>query len=191
MDLSQLLPENIKLNPDNLKTISHSKTVANAAKLIAEKTKILDPRMAYNCGLLHDIGKFYIPSYKHPKKGYELLINTHPKIAEICISHPFPNFDSYQHILNYCKSDKIEANQISNILKNIEKNDYIELIQLCDKLSTLDGYISIESKLDWYKNNYNINVNELNDCYLAPLQKLKNKFDSLSGCDIYDLLKIL
>lgn len=190
--INSFLPKNIELNPSNLNTLSHSKMVANAAKLISEKTKILNPEKAYTYGLLHDVGKFYLPkneSYKHPRKGYELLKNNYPNIANICISHAFPDFNSYQHILNYCKKDKIEAEHISNILKSIKKNDYIDLIQLCDKLSALDNYISIESKLDWYQNNYRINTDELNLFY-SPLKNLKHKFDILSNCNIYDILKV-
>ncbi len=186
-------PKNTNLVLSKLKTFAHSKTVANAAKTISKKTKILDPKKAYIYGLLHDIGKFYLPKneiYKHPRKGYELLKGNYPKVADICISHAFPNFSSYKHILNYCKKDKSETERVSNILKTVKKNDYIELIQLCDKLSTLNGYISIESKLEWYRNNYNISSDELNTCYFFPLQNLKNKFDLLSGCNIYDLLKI-
>ncbi len=191
--IEYFLPKNTELNLNNLRTISHSKTVANAAKLISKKTKILDPEKAYTYGLLHDIGKFYLhknETYKHPRKGYELLRNSYPKVADICISHAFPDFNSYKHILNYCKKDKIEAERVSSILKTVKKNDYMELIQLCDKLSTLNGYISIESKLEWYQNNYNISLAELNTCYLFPLRNLKNKFDLLSGCNIYDILKI-
>lgn len=191
--IESFLPENLNSNPTNLNILSHSKTVANAAKLISQKTKILDPEKAYTYGLLHDIGKFYLAkneTYKHPRKGYELLRNNYPKIADICISHAFPDFNSYKHILNFCKKDGIEAKHISNILKTVKKNDYIDLIQLCDKLSALNNYISIESKLDWYRNNYNISLNELNLCYLTPLKKLKSKFDLLSGCDVYNILKI-
>lgn len=191
--IESFLPKNFESNPAHINTLFHSKMVANAAKLISQKTKTLDPEKAYTYGLLHDIGKFYLTkseTYKHPRKGYELLINNYPKVADICISHAFPDFNSYKHILNFCKKDKVEAKHISNILKTIKRNDYIDLIQLCDKLSALNNYITIESKLDWYRNSYNISADELNSCYSAPLQKLKGKFDLLSGCNIYNILKI-
>ena len=55
-----ILPQDIELTPERQKTLAHSKTVANAAKLIAQKTSHLDPEKAYGFGLMHDIGKFYL-----------------------------------------------------------------------------------------------------------------------------------
>lgn len=191
--INSFLPNNFKDNPQNLKVLTHSKTVANAAKLISQNIKGLDPEKAYNYGLLHDIGKFYLnksESYKHPRKGYELLKTDYPEAANICISHAFPDFNSYGHILNYCQQDRDEATYVFNVLKTIEKTDYIDLIQLCDKLSGLDNFVSIEAKLDWYQKSCNINYDELKVCYFEPLKKLKKKFDSLANDDIYNILRV-
>lgn len=187
------LPPNISQSPSSLKTLAHSKMVANAAKLISSKIKSLDPEKAYTYGVFHDIGKFYLDkneSYKHPRKGYEMMKNDYPRIADICISHAFPNFRSYNHILHYCHNDKMEASYVLDILKGVRRTKYVDLIQLCDKLSGLDHYVSIESKLDWYSQNYGIAPNELQICYFKPLNALKLKFDKLVQGDIYDILGI-
>ncbi len=185
------LPENWDQTEKNIKTFNHSKMVANAPKIIASKTSSLDQDIAYNMGLMHDIGKFYLSkeeSYKHPRIGYELSKEKHPDIAIICITHGFPNLDLYEHILHYCHKDKSETDKVFDILKTIKTNDYIELIQFCDKISTIDGYVKFEEKLDWYLKTYNIPKDELVKCYSTKLNKIKNKFDKYTQTNIYDLL---
>ncbi len=191
--IKAFLPKDWNLSPQNQKSFMHSKTVANAALLIAKNTSELDSNKAYSYGLMHDIGKFYLPKsemYKHPRIGYDLMKNSHPDIANICISHPFPNFESYDHIMHYCQNDRTEASQISDILKTVKKNDYIELVQFCDKVSRLDDYISLEEKLKWYLATYNINQNELSGHYLNQLNHIKSKFDSMTSSEVYKILSI-
>lgn len=182
------------LNERDQRIYRHSHTVANAAKLIAERIQYLDSEKAYQFGLLHDIGKFGLAkeeSYKHPRLGYELMLaNNQPEIAVICISHAFPNLNNYEHVLHYCHNDKDEADKVFDILKSIETNDYIELIQFCDKISTADSYVSIDSKLKWYLETYNIPRDELVSCYESKLLCIKDKFSKLVGIDLYDVLKI-
>ena len=175
------------------RSYSHSKTVANVAKLIASKTNILDCELAYTYGLMHDVGKFYLKKseiYKHPLVGYDLLKEQYPDIAVICLTHPFPNFDNFEHILQYCHEDKDEACKIFELLKGILRNDYIELIQFCDKISRMDDYIRIEGKLQWYIDKYNLQPDELINQYSNNLLKIKEKFDNMANVDIYELLNI-
>lgn len=191
--IQEFLPKNWESNPQNQKSFAHSKTVANAAQKIASLTHNLDAKKAYDYGLMHDIGKFYLTKnemYKHPRVGYELLKESHPDIAKICITHPFPDFDSYDHILHYHKNDKAEAQKTFDILSKIEKTDYMELIQLCDKLSRLDDYISLDGKVKWYLETYNLDPDELVSQYVDRLTKTKKKFDTMTGTDIYDILGI-
>lgn len=191
--ISAFLPKDWDLNPQNQKYFAHSQTVANAALLIADHSEKLDSKKAYSYGLMHDIGKFYLrdfEKYKHPRIGYEMLKISHPDIANICISHPFPNFESYDHILQYCQNDKEEASKIIEILKTIEKNDYIKLIQFCDKISRIDDYISIEEKFDWYVKNYNIKPNETTSQYLKQLNSIKSKLNNMALGDVYKILRI-
>ncbi|MDR2667104.1 MAG: HD domain-containing protein [Holosporales bacterium] len=191
--LDELLPENWRSNQKNFKTYTHSKTVAAAARIVAKKSQMEWGR-AYTYGLMHDIGKFYVPNsraYKHPRVGYEILKDTHRDIAEICVTHSFPNIKSFDHIINYCKNDKKEASKILSILETIHLNDYMELIQLCDKVSGLDSYTSIEAKLKWYTETNQINENDIvTVLYRKKLESIKSKFDSLAGTNVYKLLGI-
>jgi hypothetical protein len=140
---------------------------------------------------MHDVGKFHLTppeSYKHPRVGYKLLKDAHPDIAAICISHPFPNFEAQEHVLQYCQNDETEAAEVQKILQTVEKNTYVELIQFCDKISTIDGYISVEEKLRWYNETYGISLKELTAEYAKPLLHIKEKLDTLAGRDVYELL---
>lgn len=191
--IEKFLPQDWELQPKNQKTLSHSKTVAAAAKLIAQHTSKLDPERAYTYGLMHDIGKFYLSpeeSYKHPRVGYELLIEAYPDIANICITHPFPNFESYDHILKYHHGDEKEARRVFGILQTAIRDDYVDLIQLCDKLSRLCDYISWEEKLAWYVKNYDLPSDEIVSQYGSQLTRIKQKFDEMVNGDIYQILKI-
>ena len=193
LTLEEFLPKEWESSPQCMRTLQHSKTVANAARIIASKTSTLDPQKAYTYGLMHDVGKFYIhrsEKYKHPRLGYELLKDQYHDVANICITHPFPNFDSFEHILHYCHLDEVEAQNIYIILKTIKKDDYVQLIQLCDKISRTEDYISWEGKLNWYINTYNLSRNELIGQYSEKLGELKSKFDKMVDADVYELVGI-
>ena len=49
------------LNQLNKETLDHSSRVANISRYLAEQLK-MDEDIAYKIGLLHDVGKIYIPS---------------------------------------------------------------------------------------------------------------------------------
>lgn len=192
--INLFLPKNWQNSEKNLKIYNHSLMVANAAKKIASRTTHLDPDKSYTYGLMHDVGKIFLSKeimYQHPRIGYEKLKDAHPDIAEICISHGFPDFDLFEHILHYCHNCEEEAQKVSKILKNIKMNDYIQLIQFCDKVSTLDNYVTFEMKLNWYMETYQIEEDELVRCYAKKFTEIKLKFDKMAGIDIYELLEII
>ena len=185
------LPNSWKTNERYIITYKHSLMVAKAAKLIASKCK-LDKELAYTYGEMHDIGKFFLKPnefYKHPRFGYNLLIKNNKNIAEICITHSFPIIDK-EHIFGFCHNDTEEANLLIDILSKIKINDYIQLIQFCDKISTIDKYISIETKLSWYQEKHHISYLELDKYYCVPLNNIKEKFSKMCNVDIYHLLNI-
>ncbi|MDR0942058.1 MAG: HDOD domain-containing protein [Holosporales bacterium] len=189
--LEKFLPRNWGNNLRYARTYNHSKTTAKAAKTISSRIRGMNSDQAYVYGLMHDVGKFYLTpqdSYKHPRLGYELLKENYYDIAEICISHAFPDFNSLDYILSYCRNDKTEANKVFETLKTVVRNDYIDLIQLCDKLSGLDGYTTIESKFKWYVETRGVKLNDVSRNYLKNLQAIKAKFDDLSGKEVYALL---
>lgn len=177
----------LQFNSRNVAIYKHSLTVAKAARIIAGKCPNLIPDSAYLYGEMHDFGKFFLPkprSYKHPRIGYELLKKKYLDIANICAYHSFAIANN-DYISAFCKHDKEEVRKVNAILSTIKINDYIELIQLCDKLSGIDNYVSIQQKMEWYSTQFIIN----ND-YVDKLYQIKNKFDLITGVNIYKLLNI-
>lgn len=189
--IENYLPNGWKKNERYIITYKHSLMVAKAAKLIASKCS-LDEELAYIYGEMHDIGKFFLKPnefYKHPRLGYNLLIKDNTNIAEICITHSFPIIDK-THILGFCHNDEKEANLLIDIISKIKTTDYIQLIQFCDKISTIDKYISIETKLSWYQEKHHISYAELDKYYCIPLNNIKEKFSKICNIDVYNLLDI-
>lgn len=191
--IEQFLPANWQLLAHGERAYAHSHTVANAAQKIASHIAELDANKAYEYGLMHDIGKFYLSKseiYKHPRIGYELLRNSYPDIATICLTHPFPDFSNYEHILRYSHEDENEARKVFELLCNIEKNIYIELIQFCDKISRMNDYIRWEDKLQWYLETYNLDPDEITNQYSRHLKRIKQKLDTLTNMNVYTLMGI-
>ncbi|MBR1944485.1 MAG: HD domain-containing protein [Alphaproteobacteria bacterium] len=189
--IEKYLPDNWNNNERAVITYNHSLMVARAAKLIASKCG-LDEELAFNYGEMHDIGKFFLSKneiYKHPRLGYNIILNDNMGIANICITHSFPIINE-KHIISFCHNDMEEAELLINILSKIPTNDYIELIQLCDKLSTINKYIKIETKLLWYQEKHHISFSDLQKFYCIPLNNIKEKFSKICNIDIYDLLGI-
>jgi putative nucleotidyltransferase with HDIG domain len=191
LKLDEFLPADWATDPHNIKAYRHSLTVANVARRIAGRISALDPDIAYTYGLMHDVGKFYVAAeeaYRHPRVGYELLKGTHNDIAEICISHAFPNFDAFDHILSYCHGDEPEARKVYEILSTITRSLYVCLIQFCDKVSGLDDYMTIEAKYAWYMKRHALAQNEETLRYLKTLQATKAELDTIAGVDLYGLI---
>lgn len=70
----------------------HSISVANNAKLIADRVSDLDSNKAYVMGLMHDIGRRSgIKGLMHTLDGYNYMMSINqPEIARICLKHSFP-----------------------------------------------------------------------------------------------------
>ena len=189
--IENYLPNDWETNERSIITYKHSLMVAKAAKLIASKCN-LNKDLAYTYGEMHDIGKFFLKRdefYKHPRLGYDLLVKDNIDIAEICITHSFPIINK-EHILGFCHNDEKESSLLIDILNKIKINDYMQLIQFCDKISTIDKYISIETKLSWYQEKHHISYLELDEYYCVPLNNIKEKFNKMCNIDVYDLLDI-
>lgn len=173
----------------NQKILSHSKTVAVAAQTIAAKISTLDPDLAYEYGLMHDIGKFYLSKeekYKHPSLGYEMMLARRADIATICITHPFPNVELNDYIWHYCGKDEKEVEKILSYLANVEYDDYVQLIQFCDKICGINGYVTLDYKFKWYADNYPIDNGTLSVRY-EKYMDIKERLDNLAKIDTYNL----
>lgn len=226
--LSALVPN--KLDPldveRNSVTLQHSVFVACAARKLAERIPGLDPDEAFAAGLYHDFGKFYLPRgwvYRHPRLGYELLRNLKkdtPLLAHVCLVHPFPVIENEAYFTLFCRGDETEAKEIKALLKPLKpilpsldepldpangEGVIVRLIQLCDKLSGFNRYVTLEEKFSWYEE-WSARASESEKAVAnsprdleaqtravnyEAWQTIKRQIEALIGDDVYDVLGIV
>jgi hypothetical protein len=173
--------------------VKHSKYVANAAKIIANKIENLNENTAYIMGLIHDMGRIAgITQERHSIDGYNFIKKKgFEKLARICITHCFPNKNINANIWIW-ECTKNELKFIETFLENSEYDDYDRLIQLCDCITMEDKYILIEKRLVDVVLRYNLkNQVSLGIPVLQKWQKyleIKDYFSNLIGESIYNLL---
>ncbi len=175
----------VQLNPG--KWEQHSISVAENARLIAEKIDYLDSDKAYTMGLLHDIGRRAgITGIKHIFDGYDYMMSLGEKdIARICLTHSFPLNDISTFSGKYdCSNEQLIF--LQNFLKYIEYSDYDILIQLCDAISLPNGACIMEKRFVDVAIRNGITEHTV-DKWKAFI-RAKKHFDKLCGCDIYSLL---
>ena len=180
----------------DLMTLKHSSTVARAARLIASRVKDLDAEEMARWGLFHDIGKLYIrpeQAYKHPRKGFEVMaMEEKTALPLACLLHPFPDLKNEEFINFFFKEDEEEIVSWRRIVaecpRDLLEGKGIQLIQLCDKLSGIDQFVTLEEKFAWYAKDATPPpfVAAQEEAY----RELKAKFDNDIQGDIYELLGI-
>ena len=170
--------------------IFHTKSVAKIASAIASRTVSLNPEKAYVLGLLHDYGR-RIDEYEvnkfHGWDGYIALATLgYQKSAQICLSHTFPDkdfsFDKFSYPMIWLEQAKKE-------LKKFEYDEYDRLIQLCDKLATGYGIVTIEHRVSSISKRYNLSREQFEN-HLNEGLRLKTFFDVLCRGDIYKVIGI-
>jgi putative nucleotidyltransferase with HDIG domain len=166
----------------------HSKVVARAARIIAEKVEGLDSEKAYVLGLLHDIGRYVgVTSIKHIYDGFQLMIaDGYDEVAQICITHSFPiqNFETYAGGNNDCTEN--ETSIIKEFLNNAVYTDYDRLIQLCDSLSLPAGICLMEKRLMDVVMRYGVKEHTVE--YWKKMFEIKNYFaEKINTKSFYDL----
>lgn len=136
----------------------HSIFTAKAAYSIS-KALNLNCEKAYTMGLLHDIGRsFTNGQFRHISEGYEYMLRLgYPEHARICLTHSFAIQDISTYIGEIDISEE-EKEKYQYILKNQEYDEYDRLIQLCDNISTSDGYVLPEQK--FVKNAFKYGIKE-------------------------------
>ncbi|MFV0625954.1 MAG: HD domain-containing protein [Alphaproteobacteria bacterium] len=181
---------NVQDQYDEKMYIFHTQNVVKIASLLASKTVSLNPEKAYILGLLHDYGRRIdecrINKF-HGCDGYEALSELgYPIVAKICLTHTFPdkNFsmDKYSYPTNWLDWAKRE-------LHKVNYDDYDKLIQLCDKLVTGYGIVSIEHRVGSVSKRYNLTQEQHNN-HLNEGLELKSFFDKLCKNDIYKIIGI-
>ena len=126
--------------------IRHSEHVAFAAEKIACRLS-LDSELAYCMGLLHDIGRSFTDGqFQHIVCGYSYMIESgYPEIARICLTHSFAVQTIYSYVgkIDVSKEDQ---RKYQSILLDLDYTNYDRLIQLCDAISTPEGFILPEQR---------------------------------------------
>ena len=165
----------------------HSISVAKNARLIAEKTSVMDSDKAYVMGLMHDIGRRAgIKGILHIFDGYDYMMSIgQEEIAHICLTHSFPIKNVNTFFGKYdCSSEQKKF--LQKFLANRQYNNYDILIQLCDAISLPNGACIMEKRF--------VDValrHGLPDFTIEKWKAFMNTkkyFDELCGCNIYSLL---
>ena len=165
----------------------HSISVANNARLIAQKVSHMDSDRAYVMELMHDIGRRAgVTGIRHIFDGYDYMLSIgEPEIARICLTHSFPIKDVRTFFGKYdCTQEQLDF--LRDFLHGNEFDDYDILIQLCDAISLPGGACIMEKRL--------IDValrHGLPDFTIEKwkaFMRTKTHFDHLCGCNVYDLL---
>ncbi|NLC92614.1 MAG: HD domain-containing protein [Treponema sp.] len=174
------------LNPG--KWINHSKNVAKIARLITQKTNVMDSDFAYICGLMHDIGRRFGKSHiKHTLDGFNYFSYKDERIARICLSHSFPNkiIKEYQGEIDI---DNFEYNKIERYLNEIEYDYYDELIQLADSYGSADGIVQMEIR--WVDVVIRNGINNYIIEKWKKLYSIKQKFEKMYNIKIEEIIGI-
>lgn len=165
----------------------HSISVANNARLIAQKVSHMDSDRAYVMGLMHDIGRRAgVTGIRHIFDGYDYMLSIgEPEIARICLTHSFPIKDVRTFFGKYdCTQNQLDF--LQNFLSVNEFDDYDILIQLCDAISLPDGACIMEKRLIDVALRHGL-PNFTIEKWKA-FMRTKTHFDHLCGCNVYDLL---
>lgn len=174
-----------KLNPTDW--AKHSKYVAKACKIIAERCEDLDEEKAYIYGLLHDIGRYAgITSERHLIDGYKYCINYGwEKLAQICISHAFMIQDIETAIGEFDINEE-DYNFMKEFIKNAKYDDYDLLVQLCDSLAMTTGFCILEKRFIDVAIRYGTFKHSA--LRWKRIFEIKKYFESKIGISIYKLL---
>lgn len=167
--------------------IQHCESVANNARLIAEKTGVMDPDVAYVFGLMHDIGRRDgFKGILHVFDGYEYMKSIgQDDVARICLTHSFPLKDADTFMGKYdCTPEQKQF--LQDYLDSVEYNHYDVLIQLCDSISLPNGACIMEKRLMDVAMRHGITPFMI-DKWKA-FMSTKKYFDELCGCSIYTVL---
>lgn len=140
-----LLLEAEQVNPGPW--VPHSRNVALAACLIAEKHPALDPERVYILGLLHDIGRQTGPNKdRHILDGYDILIDLgYPDAAQIALTHSFP-MQNPAELLAWDGSAS-ELERLTRLLESVSYTAEDRLLQLCDNLALPEGCCILEKRM--------------------------------------------
>ncbi|MFF2752895.1 HD domain-containing protein [Psychrobacillus sp. NPDC058041] len=189
----ELLETANQLNPGPW--YKHSLNVANAAEyIVIEMTKKglhLDCDIAYNAGILHDIGRYkgFTKSVIHSYDGYKFMDELgYQGNAIVCVTHSFPNENKdietaadWTIVPPYMKEKLVEVLKV-----NSNYDWYNKVITLCDALADENGFTTLEKRF------ISVGLRHGTDSNTAIRWKgfyeIKEEIEILIGKSIYELL---
>jgi hypothetical protein len=181
----QILVEAAGMNPGPW--VQHSRNVALAAQLIAERHPRLEPDVATILGLLHDIGRREGRSHiRHLIDGYRFLSGLgYEDAARISLTHGFPVADLRVYFGERdCSAE--DLNYLEEYITTTQFSEYDRLIQLCDTLSMPEGFCLMEKRLVDVAMRYGIN--EFTLAGWEARFKIKAEFEAAIEQSIYCIL---
>lgn len=168
----------------------HTLGVAGAAEKIAAHIGAMNGEKAYIFGLLHDYGKRINERKEnkfHGREGYEqMLILGYPDIAQICLTHTFPDKHFKDDQYDYPKE---WIDWARKKLAETVYTDYDFLIAFCDKLFEACEMVSIEKRIRGIVERYGLSEMQRELLYEESMN-LKQYFDAKIGEDTYRILGI-
>lgn len=180
----------------------HSYAVAQAAEKIARAVNenasqqnparhdnnifILNPDLAYTCGLLHDIGRQEGHTYiAHVYDGYHFLKNLgYNQHAKICLTHSF-NLHTIDDYIGKIDITAAQLEEVKTLLSTAEYDDYDRLIQMLDATCGADGTNNLETRMNDVKKRYGYYP----DAKWKKNFELKEYFEKLMGRDLYEVIR--
>ncbi len=173
----------------------HSAMVARAARTVAEQmTKngvtTVDSELAYQAGLVHDIGKAD-PAWtglNHIVLGYKALLELGwEDLAQIAMTHTYYGYDKVDRQEFWEEfDDPAELKLTQDYMATVELTDLDLLLQLVDNMAHAVGIMSISDRFCDILIRHGIrNAGE----HLKELYRLKLYFDEKCGMNIYLLFK--
>ena len=173
----------------------HSAMVARAARTVAEQmTKngvtTVDSELAYQAGLVHDIGKAD-PAWtglNHIVLGYKALLELGwEDLAQIAMTHTYYGYDKVDRQEFWEEfDDPAELKLTQDYMTTVKLTDLDLLLQLVDNMAHAVGIMSISDRFCDILIRHGIrNAGE----HLKELYRLKLYFDEKCGMNIYLLFK--
>ncbi len=181
----QILAEAALMNPGPW--VQHSRNVALAAQLIAERHPRLDPETAYILGLLHDIGRregrYHI---RHLIDGYRFLADLgYVDAARISLTHSFPIPDIRVYMGERdCTVEELIF--LEEFITTVQFNEYDRLIQLCDAIALPEGFCLMEKRIVDVA--LRLGTNDLTLAGWEARFQIKAEIEAAIGGSIYPLL---
>lgn len=173
----------------------HSVVVARAARIVAEQmvkngVTTVDPELAYQAGLMHDIGKAD-PAWaglNHIVLGYKALLDLGwDDLARIAMTHTYYGYDKINRQEFWEEfEDRAELKLTQDYMSAVELTDLDLLLQLVDNMAHAKGVMTISDRFCDILIRHGI---QDAGAHLKELYRLKVYFDEKCGMNMYLLFK--